>query len=169
MTSTTTATAHDLGPFSIQETSRRTGLSEPTLRYYEQVGIIAPVPRDRESGHRRFPTATVSTLQSLACLRAAGMPIDDMRRFIALLDEGDTAAGEQRDLFTQQAHRLAAEIARMQVQLGYLRAKAELWDARDRDDSEAERRAAAEVVAIADQLNTTGPAAGGANNKRKEQ
>jgi DNA-binding transcriptional MerR regulator len=97
------------------------------------------------------------------------MPIDDMRRFIALLDEGDTAAGEQRDLFTQQAHRLAAEIARMQVQLGYLRAKAELWDARDRDDSEAERRAAAEVVAIADQLNTTGPAAGGANNKRKEQ
>jgi hypothetical protein len=33
---------------TIQETSRRTGLSEPTLRYYEEVGLIGPVDRDRE-------------------------------------------------------------------------------------------------------------------------
>ena len=34
---------------TIQDESRRSGLSEPTLRYYEQVGLIGPIERD-ESG-----------------------------------------------------------------------------------------------------------------------
>ena len=38
---------------TIQDVSRRSGLSEPTLRYYEQVGLIGPVERDESSGHRR--------------------------------------------------------------------------------------------------------------------
>ena len=31
---------------TIQEVSRRSGLSEPTLRYYEEVGLVGPVDRD---------------------------------------------------------------------------------------------------------------------------
>jgi hypothetical protein len=33
--------------FTIQDVSRRSGLSEPTLRYYEEVGLIGPVGRAR--------------------------------------------------------------------------------------------------------------------------
>ena len=166
MTSSSTVT----GPVSvsIQEASRRTGLSEPTLRYYEQIGIIAPVPRDRESGHRRFPASTLATLQSLACLRAGGMRVEDMRRYVALLDRGDAAAGEQREIFATQANRLAADIARMQLQLAYLRAKADLWDARDRGDDEGERRATTEVVTISDRLNRRGSAPADSDNDRNE-
>jgi MerR family transcriptional regulator, copper efflux regulator len=39
--------------FTIQDVSRRSGLSEPTLRYYEEVGLIGPIDRDASSGHRR--------------------------------------------------------------------------------------------------------------------
>ena len=39
---------------TIQEVSRRSGLSEPTLRYYEEVGLVGPVGRDARSGHRRY-------------------------------------------------------------------------------------------------------------------
>jgi len=38
---------------TIQDVSRRSGLSEPTLRYYEEVGLIGPIARDARSGHRR--------------------------------------------------------------------------------------------------------------------
>jgi MerR family transcriptional regulator, copper efflux regulator len=31
--------------FTIQDVSRRSGLSEPTLRYYEEVGLIGPIDR----------------------------------------------------------------------------------------------------------------------------
>jgi MerR family transcriptional regulator, copper efflux regulator len=47
---------------SIQDVSRRSGLSEPTLRYYEQVGLIGPVERDQSSGHRRYREDDVDTL-----------------------------------------------------------------------------------------------------------
>lgn len=55
---------------SIQEVSRRTGLSEPTLRYYEQVGLVGPVERDASSGHRRYREDDVDTLRDLGLLAA---------------------------------------------------------------------------------------------------
>jgi hypothetical protein len=64
---------------TIQDVSRRSGLSEPTLGYYEQVGLISPVERDPGSGHHLYREEDVDTLQALACLRAMGVSIEDMR------------------------------------------------------------------------------------------
>ena len=43
---------------SIQDVALRSGLSEPTLRYYEEVGLIGPIARDPRSGHRRYRDKT---------------------------------------------------------------------------------------------------------------
>ena len=58
---------------TIQDVSRRSGLSEPTLRYYEEIGLIGPVDRDASSGHRRYRTEDLDVLQALACMRALGV------------------------------------------------------------------------------------------------
>ena len=126
---------------SIQDVSRRSGLSEPTLRYYEQVGLIGPVERDASSGHRRYREDDVDTLQALACLRAMGVGIEDMRTYQANRARGRAAAGEQRDLLLQHAERIEAQIATLHVHLDYLHAKAALWDARDHGDAGAEAEA----------------------------
>ena len=39
---------------TIREASMISGLPESTLRYYEQIGIIAPIARDPSSGHRAY-------------------------------------------------------------------------------------------------------------------
>jgi MerR family transcriptional regulator, copper efflux regulator len=113
---------------SIQDVSRRSGLSEPTLRYYEQVGLIGPIERDESSGHRRYREDDVDTLQALACLRAMGVGIDDMRTYQANRARGHEAAGEQRDLLLRHADRIEAQIATLHIHLDYLndRAKQEL-------------------------------------------
>jgi MerR family transcriptional regulator, aldehyde-responsive regulator len=49
-----TVTTDHLAGLSIQEVARRTGFSESTLRYYERIGLIDPVPRDTSSSHRRY-------------------------------------------------------------------------------------------------------------------
>jgi len=126
---------------TIQDVSRRSGLSEPTLRYYEQVGLIGPVERDESSGHRRYREDDVDTLQALACLRAMGVGIEDMRTYQANRGRGQEAAGEQRDLLLRHAERIEAEIATLHTHLDYLRAKAALWDARDNGDPDAETEA----------------------------
>jgi DNA-binding transcriptional MerR regulator len=133
---------------TIQETSRQTGLSEPTLRYYEEVGLIGPVTRDRSSGHRRYRESDVDALQALACLRAMGVGIEDMRTYQANRALGNAAAGDQRDILLRHAERVELEIATLHVHLEYLRRKSALWDARDRGDAADEASAQLRVNEI---------------------
>jgi MerR family transcriptional regulator, copper efflux regulator len=123
---------------TIQDVSRRSGLSEPTVRYYEQVGLIGPIERDQSSGHRRYREDDVDALQVLACLRAMGVGIEDMRTYQANRGRGREAAGEQRDLLLRHAERIEGQIATLHIHLDYLRAKAALWDARFHGDPAAE-------------------------------
>ncbi len=130
-----------MATLTIQDVSRRSGLSEPTLRYYEEIGLIGPVARDEHSGHRRYREEDLDTLQALACLRAMGVSIEDMRTYQANRARGPEAAGEQRDLLLRHAERVEAQIAMLRVHLEYLQKKAALWDARDRRDAAAEAEA----------------------------
>ncbi|MET9498423.1 MerR family transcriptional regulator [Streptomyces sp. NPDC006552] len=138
--------------FSIQDAARRSGLSEPTLRYYEDIGLIGPVGRDASSGHRRYREGDLDELQALACLRAVGMSIEDMRTYQANRTRGRSAAAEQRDLLLRHADRVTAEIAAQHARLTYLREKAALWDARDRGDTAAEAEATRRSLDAAERL-----------------
>ncbi len=64
-----------------------------------------------------------------------------MRTYQANRARGRAAAAEQRDLLLRHAERIEAEIVAQQARLGYLRAKAALWDACDRGDAAAEAQA----------------------------
>ncbi|AMM18887.1 MerR family transcriptional regulator [Frondihabitans sp. PAMC 28766] len=133
---------------TIQDASRRSGLSEPTLRYYEEVGLVGPIDRVPSSGHRRYREQDLDNLQVLACLRAMGVGIDDMRTYQANRALGSLAAGEQRDLLLRHAERVRAEIETLHVHLDYLGAKAALWDARETGDATAEADAHDRIDAI---------------------
>ncbi|MFF9458376.1 MerR family transcriptional regulator [Streptomyces flaveolus] len=137
---------------TIQEMARRSGFTEPTLRYYEKLGLLGEVARDESSGHRRYDPATAERVVALACLRSAGVTVSGMRRYLDLLARGDAAAAEQRDLFTSQADKLAAEIEQLRLRLTYLRRKADLWDARHRGDTAAEERAAEDAIRLMDRF-----------------
>src|ERR1700761_7868057 len=101
--------ATPMATLTIQEVSRHCGLSEPTLRYYEDVGLIGPVARDERSGHRRYDTADLATIELLTCLRAVGVGIEEMRTYLANRARGLAAAAEQRDLLLGHAERIEAE------------------------------------------------------------
>ncbi|GAA4638512.1 MerR family transcriptional regulator [Actinoallomurus vinaceus] len=139
-------------PLTIQEVSRLSGLSEPTLRYYEKIGLIDPVDRDESSGHRRYSAVVVDRIEALSCLRGAGVSVQDMRAYLRHLAEGHREAGQMRELFQRNAERVAEEMERMRVRLRYLRLKAELWDARERGDTETERQVIAELVHVVPEL-----------------
>ena len=63
---------------TIREASMISGLPESTLRYYEQIGIIAPIARDPSSGHRAYTDEDIQSLVTISCLSATGMPLDAM-------------------------------------------------------------------------------------------
>jgi MerR family copper efflux transcriptional regulator len=143
----TASSVQDSSWLSIHDAARQSGLSEPTLRYYEQVGLVGPIERDEISGHRRYRRHDLQTLQALACLRATGVGIEDMRTYRENLARRHETAAEQRDLLLRHAARIEAEVVAQHARLGYLRAKAALWDARDRGDAAAEADAWGRAVA----------------------
>lgn len=138
---------------TIQDVSRRSGLSEPTLRYYEEVGLIGPITRHASSGHRRYDDEDLDNLQALACLRSMGVGVEDMRTYQANRKRGHEAAAEQRDLLLRHAERIKREISTLRVHLQYLSEKAALWDARDRRDDDAEAEAMRRVLDTTVRLN----------------
>lgn len=115
--------------FTLQEVVSRSGLSEHTLRYYENIGLIDTVVRDRSSGHRRYTEENLRVIEAMACLRATGMSIDDMRKYREFLQAGAAAAQQQIDLFEAHREKLEIEIAKKQEHLRYLEHKVALWEA----------------------------------------
>ncbi len=121
---------------TIQEMARQSGLSEYTLRYYERIGLLTPIPRDRSSGHRRYSAETVGLVESLSCLRGTGMPLEDIRTFLHLRRQGDFAAAEQKALFTAHLAVVTAEMEQMKVRMEYLADKVAYWSAVEAGDME---------------------------------
>src|SRR5262245_31591122 len=104
-------TSRNMDYFTLQEVVARSGLSEHTLRYYERIGLLEQVHRDHSSGHRRYTTDDMRVIHAMACLRATGMSIEDMRKFRDLAKEGRAGAQEQVELFEAHRHQLELELA----------------------------------------------------------
>ena len=127
---------------TIGDMAARCDLSEHTLRYYERVGLIQPVPRDRSSGHRRYSAETAAVVETLACLRRSGMSLEDMRCYLALRPRGAAAAPQQTALFQAHLQQLEQEAARLEVRREYLRGKVAYWSAQAAGDAEEADRIA---------------------------
>ena len=95
--------------YSIKEAAALTGLPASTLRYYESIGVIAPVGRGESSKHRVYDEGDLDQIMWVACLAATGMSVSDMQEYVANGQLGPAAAGEQVALLTAQQQRLVEE------------------------------------------------------------
>jgi MerR family transcriptional regulator, aldehyde-responsive regulator len=112
----------------IKDIAAASGLSIHTLRYYERIGLIEPVPR-LASGHRRYSRETVERVESLSDLRASGLSIEDMRTYLRNRDRGESAAADHARLLGAHAREIARDIERLKVKRDYIAAKAAYWQA----------------------------------------
>ncbi|GFG69388.1 MerR family transcriptional regulator [Mycolicibacter senuensis] len=74
------------GSLTIGEVASRSGVAATTLRYYEQVGLLAP-PR-RVGGQRRYDPAVLARLEILGLCKSAGFALAEIRLLF-----GDDAPG----------------------------------------------------------------------------
>ena len=114
------------GDLSIGDIAAETGLSIHTLRYYERIGLVPPVPRS-PSGHRRYSSETLDRVEALSYLRASGMRVEDMRTYLSNLELGDAAAADHAVLLEAHARKLDHDIVRLQVRHDYIAAKGAFW------------------------------------------
>jgi DNA-binding transcriptional MerR regulator len=138
--------------YTIKEAAALTGLPASTLRYYESIGVIAPVSRGASSKHRVYDEDDLDQLMWVACLAATGMSVGDMRQYVANGQLGPSAAGEQIELLAAQERRLALEAGHIALRQRYVRLKIDYWHAVQAGDDARVELLSAEARALADDL-----------------
>lgn len=132
-----------------------TGLSPSTLRYYESIGLINPIPRDDSSGHRFYSESDVDAVLAVACMAATGMPIDAMRQYIANTHHGGLRADDQIDLLREHDVRLAEQQRRLVLTRDYVAVKVAFWEAVRDGNERARGEFAAKADALAEELRVS--------------
>jgi DNA-binding transcriptional MerR regulator len=77
----------------IGEVSYRTGIKVPTIRYYEQIGLLRPLPRS-EGNRRCYGESELKRLAFIRHARELGFDIEAIRRLLALQDQPDIPCAE---------------------------------------------------------------------------
>jgi DNA-binding transcriptional MerR regulator len=111
----------------IAEVSEQFDLSSDTLRYYERVGLIPPVHRN-ESGIRDYNELDLRRVDFIKCMRSAGLPIEVLIEYVALVQQGDTTIEARKDILKEQRELLLARMNEMQKTLDILNQKIEVYE-----------------------------------------
>jgi DNA-binding transcriptional MerR regulator len=77
--------------------SAQTGSNVPTIRYYEQIGLL-PKPERADNGHRYYREADFKRLAFIKRCREFGFPIEQVKSLVSLFEDGDQACAEVRDM-----------------------------------------------------------------------
>ncbi|MBY6202690.1 Cu(I)-responsive transcriptional regulator [Maritalea mobilis] len=100
---------------NIGDVAARAGLPAKTIRYYEEIGLIAP---DRSSnGYRKFSEAHVHQLAFLGRARSLGFSIEDCRILLGLWGDRDRASADVKAV----ARKHLAEIDAKMEELAQMR------------------------------------------------
>lgn len=138
--------------YSIKQVSELTGLTAPTLRYYESVGVSPAITRDESSGHRVYSEDDVELLGWIACLAATGMGIAEMRQYVANGKDYIHKAALQIELLQKHDAVLEADLKRLSLRRDYLALKIRYWQAVEASDKELAGHLAQEAISLAQQF-----------------
>ncbi len=111
---------------TIDEVAKRTGLTAYTLRYYERIGLIAPIPR-APGGQRRYAASDMAWIEFLLRLRTTSMPIGKMQAFAKLRGAGDSTVPDRRQMLEAHLTEVLAAIDTMQESAKALQAKVKYY------------------------------------------
>lgn len=112
---------------TITEVSKKYGLSADTLRYYERVGLIPTVNRNK-SGIRDYLEEDLRWVEFIKCMRSAGLPIEILIEYVTLFQKGDETVDARKELLTEQRKQLAEKMEDMKKTIERLDNKIKRYD-----------------------------------------
>jgi DNA-binding transcriptional MerR regulator len=101
---------------TIGDFARMTYLSIKSLRYYHEVGLLAPASIDPETGYRLYRPEQVPTAQVIRRLRDLDMPLGEVRAVLAAED-----VAERNAIIASHLRRMERQLEQTQAAVSSLR------------------------------------------------
>ncbi|MFD1548635.1 MerR family transcriptional regulator [Levilactobacillus fuyuanensis] len=107
---------------NIKEASEKTGVSSAAIRYYEKESLIPPIDRTAV-GNRDIDDRIIRRITFVTQMRAAGMSIENLRRYIELFDAQEDNTKEQKALLQEQLGVMEEKHGDLQAAIDHLNYK----------------------------------------------
>jgi DNA-binding transcriptional MerR regulator len=107
---------------NIKEASEKTGVSSATIRYYEKETLIPAIDRS-EAGNREIDERIIRRINFVKQMRAAGMSIENLLRYIQLFDNQEDNTKEQIALLNEQMAEMEEKRDDLQAAIDHLHFK----------------------------------------------
>lgn len=91
------------------------------LRYYNKEGLFFNLMRAR--GKRQFDEDELELLRIIDCLKKTGLEIKDIKKFVAMAQEGPSSYAARKELFEVRRTQVEEEIACLQKALAMVKFK----------------------------------------------
>lgn len=111
----------------IGEVARRTGFPPPTIRYYEEVGLLKK-PSRAESGYRSYSSKTVDELLFVKKAQALGFSLDEIGEILKLSRAGQKPCERVLAISHKHLETIDTRIRDLQKFRGYLAGEISKWD-----------------------------------------
>ncbi|MFK4300541.1 MULTISPECIES: MerR family transcriptional regulator [unclassified Paenibacillus] len=108
--------------YTVKDVSEITGLTKHTIRYYDDQQLIPFVSRDGRN-NRLFSDHDLDWLRMVHCFRISGLPISEVKHYIAMCLQGDETIPERAELVVKQEKELEAKIHEYNLQLMHIKEK----------------------------------------------
>lgn len=96
--------------FSIGQVSNRTGIKVPTIRYYEQLGLVAATERS-DGNQRRYEELAVTRLNFIRHSRELGFSLDDIRELLRMSRHRDEPCSDIHSIADRHLEGVRIKIA----------------------------------------------------------
>ena len=115
---------------NIKKVSEQLSISSDTIRYYERIGLVPPISRDK-NGVRNFTDIDIQRLDFIKCMRHAGLSIESLHEYMHLysLNDDRTIPARKR-ILEEEAEKLDERIANLQETRAYLQHKIDIYESK---------------------------------------
>ena len=118
--------------YLVGEVSKITGLSIPTLRYYDRMGLFPNLKKD-PSGVRHFSEKDLQSLKLIECLKRTGMELLDIRTFIRWTMKGDSTIPQRRQLFESRREAVHRQLEEIQLAMKLIEYKCWYYETAEKE------------------------------------
>lgn len=112
---------------TISEVSEKYGVSKDTLRYYEKIGLIPPVPRTK-SGIRDYGEESFGWIKLMKCMRKAGVGVEALIEYVNLFKQGNETIEARKNILINQRNKLMEQLENIKESVDLLNFKIENYE-----------------------------------------
>lgn len=112
--------------YTIKETSDLTHIPIPTLRYYEELGLL--IPSRKKNNYRAYSNKDIDWIQFIKRIKATGMNLEEIKMYSNLRNQGDTTISDRLALLDTQEKKLKEQLIKTKKDIKFIQDKKILYE-----------------------------------------